>query len=49
MNFEPPFKVNNTYNYKVNIYYYTNNIIYPVAYVNKNSITNIYGLKTEIK
>lgn len=43
------FKVNNIYNYDVSIYYYNNNIIYPVVYMNKNNVTNIYGLKTEIK
>lgn len=43
------FKVNNIYNYNVTIYYYNNNTIYPVVYMNKNSVINIYGLKTEIK
>ena len=43
------FKANNNYMYDVNIYYQTNNIIYPIANINRNGIKNIYGLKTEIK
>ena len=43
------FKVNNLYNYDVSIYYYSNSIIYPKIYINKNGIDYIYGLKTEIK
>ena len=43
------YTLNNLYNYDVTIYYYSNNIIYPKIYINKNGVDYIYGLKTEIK